>query len=230
MNKCVGAIFFSVVAFATLPPAYAQSVEQVTTADIRISSDLAVDATYFEAIPRVEAAVRGVAQRRWLVPGDQQVEVIEAFTRKSDGRIIPAGPTDFSTQNGILGDAASFVDGIIKIQQVAFRDLSVGDTTVLTLRTTERDHYIPGQYGQELFIVPGGAKQTLEVTLRTPQRRTAVRVPGDAGGRRRRAPLVWRLATNATRGEQGGKRRIGDSKSAHNCQLRGDREGLLGGR
>jgi hypothetical protein len=75
-------------------------------------------------------------------------------------------PRDFSTQNGILGDAASFVD--VKIQQVAFRDLSVGDTTVLTLRTTERDHYIPGQYGQELFIVPGGAKQTLEVTLRTP--------------------------------------------------------------
>lgn len=91
MNKCVGTILFSIVAFATLSPAHAQSVEQVTTADIRISSDLAVDATYhFEAIPRVEAAVRGVAQRRWQVPGNQQVEVIEAFTRRSDGRIIPA--------------------------------------------------------------------------------------------------------------------------------------------
>jgi hypothetical protein len=96
MNKCIGAIFFSVVAFATLPPAHAQTVEQVTTADIRISSDLAVDATYhFEATPRVEAAVRGVAQRRWLVPGNQQVEVIEAFSCKSDGRIILAGSKGF---------------------------------------------------------------------------------------------------------------------------------------
>jgi len=94
---------------------------------------------------------------------NQQVEVIEAFTRKADGRIIPADPKDFSTQSGILGEAASFVD--VKIQQVPFRDLSVGDTTVLTLRVIEKDHYIPGQYGQEWLLVPGGAKQTLEVTL-----------------------------------------------------------------
>jgi hypothetical protein len=167
MNKCVGAIFFFIVAFATISPAHAQSVEQVTKADIRISSDLAVDATYhFEATPRMEAAVRGVAQRRWQVTGDQQAEVIEAFTRKVDGRIIPADPRDFSTQNGILGEAASFVD--LKIQQVDFRDLSVGDTTVLTLRIAEKDHYIPGQYAQEWLLIPGGVKQTLDVTLRTP--------------------------------------------------------------
>jgi transglutaminase-like putative cysteine protease len=167
MNNCVARIFFSIVAFATVSPAHAQDVEQLTTVDIRISSDLAVDATYhFEATPRVEAAVRGVAQRRWQVPSNQQVEVIEAFTRKADGRIIPADPKDFSTQNGIVGEAASFVDA--KIQQVPFRDLSVGDTTVLTLRTIEKDHYIPGQYGQEWLVIPGAVKQTLEVTLRTP--------------------------------------------------------------
>jgi hypothetical protein len=178
MNKCIGAIFISIVAFATVSPARAQSVEQLTTADIQISSDLAVDATYhFEATPRVEAAVRGAAQRRWQVPGNQQAAVIEAFTRKADGRIIPADPRDFSTQNGILGDAASFVD--VKIQQVPFRDLSVGDTTVLTLRTTEKQHYIPGQYGQEWFIVPGSAKQTLEVTLRTP---ATLEIHSDAHG------------------------------------------------
>jgi hypothetical protein len=167
MNKCAGAICFSIVAFATASTVHAQSVEQVTKADIRISSDLAVDATYhYEATPRIEAAVRGAAQRRWQVLGNQQVEVIEAFTRKADGRLIPADPKDFATQSGILGEAASFVD--VKIQQVPFRDLSVGDTTVLTLRVIEKDHYIPGQYGQEWLIVPGGAKQTLEVTLRTP--------------------------------------------------------------
>jgi hypothetical protein len=117
MNECVGTIFFSIVAFATPSLAHAPSVEQVTTADIRISSDLAVDATcHFETTPRVEAAVRG-EQRRWQVPGNQPVEVIEAFTRKSDGWIVPADPGDFSTQNGILGDAASFVDA--KIQRPA---------------------------------------------------------------------------------------------------------------
>jgi hypothetical protein len=63
------------------------------------------------------------------------------------------------------------------VQQVPFRELSVGDTTVLTLRMTEKDHYIQGQYGQEWLIVPGAAKQTLDVTPRTP---VTLEIHGDA--------------------------------------------------
>ena len=78
MNKCVGAIFFSIAAFATVSSAHARCVEPVTKADIRISSDLAVDATYhFEATPRMEAAARGVARRHWQVTGNRRVELIE---------------------------------------------------------------------------------------------------------------------------------------------------------
>lgn len=167
MNKCAVAAAVLLVAVAMRSPAHAQSIEQAIRAEIHLSSDLSVDAIYhYEMTPRVEAAIRTVAQMRWQVPGNQKMEVVEAFTRKADGRVVPADPKDFSTQSGIVGDASSFVD--LAIQQVPFRDVSVGDTTVLTLRMTEKQHYIPGQFWQEWVITPGAVRQTLDVTLRSP--------------------------------------------------------------
>ena len=40
------------------------------------------------------------------------------------------------TQDGAVGAAMSFAD--VKLHQIPFRDLSVGDTTVLTVRSTGR--------------------------------------------------------------------------------------------
>lgn len=167
MHKCARTLFMFVVAFAAVPPAHGQSMEQAMKVDVRISSDQTVETTYhYETTPRVEAAVRGVAQSRWQLSGNQKFEVLEAFTRKADGHIVPADPREFSVQEGVVGEAMSFVD--LKIEQIPFRDLSVGDTTVLTVRIIEKDHYIPGQYSQQWFLPPGPAKMTLDLTLRAP--------------------------------------------------------------
>jgi transglutaminase-like putative cysteine protease len=146
---------------------HAQSLRRVETTEIRIAPDLTVTETiHQETTPLVESAVRAAAQMQWAAQGNQTVEIVEAFTRKVDGRVIQADPSDFVTQDGSVGAAMSFVD--LKVQQIPFRDLSVGDTAVLTMRITEREHYIPGQYSWGLVEAPSVAQRSVDVRLRAP--------------------------------------------------------------
>jgi len=146
---------------------HAQSLRRLETTEIRIAPDLTVTKTiHQETTPLVESAVRAVAQSQWAVQGNQTMEVVEAFTRKADGRLIQADPGDFVTQDGSVGAAMSFVD--LKVQQIPFRDISVGDTAVLTVRLTEREHYIPGQFSWSVLEGPSVAQRIVDVTLRTP--------------------------------------------------------------
>jgi hypothetical protein len=147
--------------------AHAQNLRRVSTTDIRIAPDLTVTETiHVEKTPLVESAVRGAAQSQFGLQGNQTVEVVEAFTRKADGRVVQAVPSDFVTQDGAVGAATSYID--LKIQQVPFRDVSVGDTTVLTVRIIEREHYIPGQYSWSTMEAPSLVGRTVDVTLHAP--------------------------------------------------------------
>jgi transglutaminase-like putative cysteine protease len=145
----------------------AQNLRRVSATDIRIAPDLTVTETiHVEKTPLVESAVRAAAQSQFAMHGNQAVEVVEAFTRKADGRVIQAVPSDFVTQDGSVGAATSYID--LKIQQIPFRDVSVGDTAVLTLRITEREHYIPGQYSWSTMETPSLMQRTVDVTLHAP--------------------------------------------------------------
>ena len=145
----------------------AQTINEIMRSDIRISSDLTVTETiHQETTPMVESAVGAAAQTRWLIRGKQTLEVIEAFTRKADGRVVQTDPKDFVIQDGAIGDAVSFTD--IKVEQIAFRDFSVGDTAVLTVRINEKEHDIPGQFSQTILGDPGTVRRTMDVTLRAP--------------------------------------------------------------
>ena len=147
--------------------AQAQSFRLNVKADIRIAPDRSVTQTFHhETTPLVESAVRGAAQTRWNVSGNQTFEILEAFTRKADGSVVPADPKDFVTQDGTVGPAVSFGD--VKIHQIPFRDVALGDTTVLTVRIVEKQHYIPGQYSQQMVATPTSGTRNLDVTLRAP--------------------------------------------------------------
>lgn len=147
--------------------AVAQSARVEMKADFRIASDRSVtDTLEFRATPLVESAVAADAQIRWSGPANKSFKVIQAYTRKADGTIIPADPKDFVTQNGAVGAAMSFGD--INIHQIPFRDVAVGDTTVLIANIAERDHYIPGQYSEAIVIPPGTEQRSVDVTLHSP--------------------------------------------------------------
>lgn len=156
------------VAVLTAPTSsHAQNMQKLIKVDIWIAPDLSMNETVrTETTPLVESTVRSASQARWDISGNQCAELVEAFTRKADGRIIPADLHDLTTQDGVVGQAMSFVD--LKLQQIPFRDVAVGDTTVVTIRFKESQHYIPGQYSQGWVVLPGGTKQSLDVTLRVP--------------------------------------------------------------
>jgi len=148
-------------------PARAESLRQATRIDIQIQPDLTVvETTHEETTPLAQSAVAAAAQAKFIVNGNQTVEIVEAFTRKADGRKVPADPRDFVMQAGAVGAATSYVD--IKLQQIPFRDLSVGDTAVLTVRTVEKEHYIPGLYSRSIVNAPSVIRKSIDVTLRAP--------------------------------------------------------------
>jgi transglutaminase-like putative cysteine protease len=145
----------------------AENVRQAVKIDIQILPDFTViETTHEETTPLAQSAVSGAALARWSVSGNQTVEIVEAFTRKADGRKVPTDPRDFVTQAGSVSASMSFVD--LKLQQVPFRDLAVGDTAVLTKKVTEKGHYIPKLYSREIVGMPGPFRRSIDVTLRTP--------------------------------------------------------------
>ena len=157
----VQALLIAAATLVAATPSRAQNMQQLTKVDIRLAPDLSLDETVrTETTPLVESSVGGASQARWEIPGNQSADLVEAFTRKADGRIIPADLHDIATQDGVVGQAMSFVD--LKLQQIPFRDVAVGDTTVLTIRFKESHHYIPGQDSEALLILPGGAKKSLD--------------------------------------------------------------------
>jgi transglutaminase-like putative cysteine protease len=156
-----------VAALTAATSSLAQNMLQATKVDIRMGADLSVDETIrTETTPLVQGVVSSAAQARWEVEGNQTVELVEAFTRKPDGRTIPADVHDLVSQDGVAGQTMSFTD--MKVQQIPLRDVAVGDTTVVTLRFKESRHYFPGQFSQAWSVLPGGTKRSLDVTLRTP--------------------------------------------------------------
>jgi hypothetical protein len=168
-RDCFGIVAGALLSFIMFAsgPAFAESIRQVVKSDIRLSADsTVVETLHQETMPLVETAVRAAAQFHWMVGGNQTFEIIEAYTRKADGRKIPTDPRDFVTQAGSVGAVMSFVD--LKVQQIPFRDLSVGDTAVVTVRITEKRHYIPDNYSRTVVFSPGEIRRTVDVTLRAP--------------------------------------------------------------
>jgi transglutaminase-like putative cysteine protease len=156
-----------VVFAGILAPAHAQTARIETKVDLRIAPDRSLTKTLeYRTTPLVQGAVAAAAQVRLTVPANRPYQIVKAFTQKADGTIVPADPHDFVTQSGAVGAAASFGD--ISIQQIAFRDVSVGDTTVLIGRSTESEHYIARQFSQSMSLSLSSAQRSLDVTLHSP--------------------------------------------------------------
>lgn len=147
--------------------AQAQIARQRISVDIAMAADRSVTWTqHREGTVLSPAALQPLTQARLPVSGNQTLEILEAATRKADGRVIPVEPSEIATQDGAVGPQMSFVD--LKVKQVSFRDVAVGDTVVLTVRYTEKEHYIPGQFSWRSVIVPDGIEEAIDVRLEAP--------------------------------------------------------------
>jgi hypothetical protein len=119
-----------------------------------------------ETTPLAQSVLQGVSQMRYNVNGNQTFEVIEAYTRKSDGQQIAVNLSEIVSQDGVVGPLLSFAD--IKIRQIPFKNVAVGDTVVATVRYTEQHHYLGDGFSASFSVNPSGADVTSEITVRRP--------------------------------------------------------------
>jgi transglutaminase-like putative cysteine protease len=147
--------------------ANAQTYRQKVSAEYVFAPDRSFTYTvHSETTPLAQSVLQGVSQTRYSVNGNQTFEVVEAYTRKSDGQQIAVNPSEIVSQDGVVGPLLSFAD--IKIRQVPFKNVAVGDTVVATVRYTERHHYLGDGFSASFAITPSGADVTSEMTVRRP--------------------------------------------------------------
>ena len=107
------------------------------------------------------------AQSRIVSSGSTRVEILDAYTEKADGGRVPVDQSQIVTQDGVADRSASFVD--IKIRQIPFRDLAIGDTTVLLLKFVEKEHYFPNQFSYQQLGLAAAMDFDLNLTLKAPE-------------------------------------------------------------
>jgi transglutaminase-like putative cysteine protease len=152
----------------SISAAHAQSAKQSSTIEMEIDEQSATITTIrLELTPLNAASVQGMSQVRLNVTSNQTVAILDAYTRKADGRRIPVDEQQIVTQDGVAGAAASYAD--MKIKLIPFREIDVGDTTVLVTRISEKQHYFPNQFSY-LNIVPLAARDiAIDFQLRAPK-------------------------------------------------------------
>ena len=85
-----------------------------------------------------EAALTNVGQQSLTFHESQQtLEVLEAYTKKEDGRRIAVEPANIFTRDAATG-AALVLARDFKSTTIVFPDLAVGDSLVFTYRMTTR--------------------------------------------------------------------------------------------
>jgi hypothetical protein len=155
-------------AFILTSPVAAQTARQRVSFDLQMAEDRSVVYTkHIETTPLNDAAVQNFAQHRLIVEATQTFEILEAFTRKADGRVVPVDQTQIATQDGVIGPFITLLD--IKVKQIPFRDLSAGDTWVLTYKIAEKDHYVPGQFSWSQLMPPSPVELELNFKMKAPK-------------------------------------------------------------
>lgn len=147
--------------------AQAQTARQFYTFDMTINEDrLATYTVRIETTPLTTGAVQTWTSARIAVTSNQTATIEEAYTRKSDGRRIEVDRSQIAVQDGEVGQLSSTTD--IKYQQVPFRDLGKGDTTVLLVRYAEQSQFIPGFLSERFFAYPGSVEWNMNLKVSVP--------------------------------------------------------------
>jgi Domain of Unknown Function with PDB structure (DUF3857) len=93
-----------------------------------------------------ESALQSIGQQTVAyVEGLQNLDIVEAYTEKADGRRIAVDPASIITRDEASGLSAVYLRDA-KARTAIFPDLAVGDTVVMTTRTETKSGVFPGHY------------------------------------------------------------------------------------
>jgi transglutaminase-like putative cysteine protease len=180
-----GAIFFfALLAFATLIPrslsaatdaqaapfaGYAKYVRY--RADYQVNSDGTDVETREWAMKVLTEQGVAMANQASVSFSDrlQNAEIVSAYTLKADGRRIDVPPTNFQVETNTGKDKVAPMFSDIKTKTVAFPDVAVGDTVVLSYKTIQVEPTFPGNFSMLESFAPFQVYDQAEVSLSAPE-------------------------------------------------------------
>ena len=170
--------------------------------DYRVAADGTSSSTeVWEVRADTTAVAHTIAQQSYSYIADlDAVELVAAYTRKADGRVIPVSPESVLSQ-AVTTTATAPQFSALTSRTIVFPQVAAGDTVHYELRRQTHEPLFPGEF--TLTLEPGGALtlENAEINIALPPGK-ALRVaasgleearptPGDDGGTVRH----WRLAS-----------------------------------
>lgn len=141
--------------------------------DVTVAPDGSSTSTIELAVsPQSPAGVQSAGQVHLAYQeGRNDVEVLEAYTLKPDGRRIEVTPDRILTQvPPAVAQAPAFSDGKMKV--LLFPDVAVGDQVVYRVRQTEREARFPGFFSNVFFYPRAVIYDDVSIVLRLPPKMT----------------------------------------------------------
>ncbi len=98
----------------------------------------------------------------------QDAEILSAYTRKADGRRLDVPATNFQVESNTGKDKAAPMFSDIRTKTVAFPDVAVGDTVVLSYKVTQKEPTFPGNFSMTQEFSPFEVYDHGEISLDAP--------------------------------------------------------------
>jgi transglutaminase-like putative cysteine protease len=147
-------------------------VEPLRVEAATIDIDLQSDGRYVEITEQqirilTQAAVQEASQMAFRFNASmQRLEVLQAYTRKADGRRIDVKKEAIFTRDLASAGVSMFADD--KTITVLFPEVAVGDGIYARVRREQTDPMFPGHYSNLFLITPHAVVDRHQITLHVP--------------------------------------------------------------
>ncbi|HZC46260.1 MAG TPA: DUF3857 and transglutaminase domain-containing protein [Candidatus Acidoferrum sp.] len=98
----------------------------------------------------------------------ETMEVVSAYTLKADGRKINVPPTNFQDETNTGKGTAAPMFSDIRTKTVAFPDVAVGDTVVLSYKLTQKEATFPGNFSMLQSFSKFEAYDDVQISISAP--------------------------------------------------------------
>ncbi len=98
----------------------------------------------------------------------ESAEILSAYTLKADGRRLEVPATNFQVESNTGKGKTAPMFSDIKTRTVAFPEVAVGDTVVLSYQVTQREPTFPGNFSMMQSFSPFEVYDDAEISLSAP--------------------------------------------------------------
>lgn len=101
--------------------------------------------------------------------GQQSLELLEAYTLKPDDRRLPVTPEAIQKQTGALGGSTGASMPELRVWQLKYPDVQIGDRVVLHYKLSQLKPGLPGWQSQQWYANRSFATQKLSIEVKAPK-------------------------------------------------------------